>query len=236
MTNSLIPMGPSQKDIQEMARLRAIMNGSNVPAVQEPIQAQYTGGYEGTQRPLNESRANMAPPAYYPGGGTSREEVDAMKTLLTKLNALSGDDVQAPRQQLSEAQTSLPSTVGSGPFEVLALIRESNGKEVNRYSVVDNSRHDVVGDLVMRDSATAIMKLMNKGLTLGSSRVQEVLELEEEYNRNRLDTARHKSRYQRSVELGETAAADVFKTRFNVAKANALAAQDQVKSILESLR
>lgn len=247
MSNDLIPSNmPSQRDIQEMARLRAIMNGTNVPAVQQPQQAHYSGGYAGTQRPLHESRQAPPAPAYMPSFGTSREEVDAMKNIMNKLNHLSGDDrpagqalnaiQEAPRQALVEASSFTQQQIGSGPYEVLAVIKESNGKEVNRYSVVDAGRRDVIGGLTLRETATALMKLMNKGLTLESARVQEVIELEEEFNRNRLQTASHKSRYQRSMELGETAAAQVFKDRFNVAKANALAAQDEIKSISESLR
>lgn len=239
MSNDLIPSNmPSSRDIQEMARLRAIMNGTNVPAIQQPQQAHYTGGYAGT--PIKESKAA---PAYSPSYGTSREEVDAMKNLLNKLNHISGDDqpvtktIQtAPRQALVETNHSSNLNVGSGPFEVLISLKESNGKEVRSYNVVDANRRDIVSDLKLQESSQAVMKLLNKGLSVDSARVQEVIELEEEFNRNRLETARHKARYARSMELKESAAADVFKTRFNVAKANALAAQDQIKSILESLR
>lgn len=240
--SNLIPMGPSNADKAEMARLLQIMNGGNgggsVPAVQQPQQGQYSGGYAGTQRPLNESRSHVAPPAYMPSTGASREDVDAMKNLLEKINALGGDEA-APRQAqpLVEASHFSSAPVSqSGPFTVLVQIVESNGKEVSRYNVVDASRQDVVGNLVVKEAATAIMKLMNKGQGLDSAKVQEVLELEEEFNRNRIETGKHKARYTRSVELGETAAANVFKDRFNVAKANALAAQDQIKSILESIR
>jgi len=246
MSNSIIPVGPSGQEKAEMARILQIMNGgdgvghSNVPAVQQPQQAHYSGGYAGTQRPLNESRSNVAPPAYMPSAGTSREEVDAMKNILSKLNELSGEERPTPRQQLAEttsyAQAPLPAPTGAGPFTVLVTIQESNGKEVSRYNVVDAARQDVVSSLIVKESATAIMKLMNKGHNLGSVKVQEVLELEEDFNRNRIETGRHRARYQRSMELGETAAANVFKDRFNAAKANALVAQDTIKSINESLR
>lgn len=240
MSNSLIPMGPSNQDIAEMARLRQIMNGgSNVPAVQQPQQAHYSGGYAGTQRPLHESR--QAPPAapYVPSFGTSREEVDAMKNLLETINALSGEEAAAPRQTLQEttqyAAPGLPAPQ-NGPYSVMVTISESAGKEVNRYNVVDANRQDVVPALVMKEAATAIMKLMNKGNALTSAKVQEVIELEEEFNRARIETGKHKARYTRSTELGETAAASVFKDRFNTSRAQALAAQDTIKSINEALR
>jgi len=119
---------------------------------------------------------------------------------------------------------------------VMATITESNGKEVNRYNVVDSTRRDVVSNLVMKEAATAIMKMLNKGHALQSAKVQEVISLEEDFNRNRIETSKHKARYNRSMELGESAAATVFKDRFNAARAQALVAQDTIKSINESLR
>lgn len=241
MSNSLIPMGPSNADIQEMARLRNILNGgASVPAVQQPQQGHYAGGHAGTQRPLNESRGYTPPaPAYMPSFGTSRADVDAMKNILETINQLSGDEAPAPRQALQEtSQFSAPGLPApqNGPYTVMSLIEESNGKDVNRYNVVDAGRNDVVPGMVMKEAATAVMKLMNKGHALHSTKVQEVIELEEDFNRNRIETGKHKARYARSMELGETAAANVFKDRFNAARAQALAAQDTIKSINESLR
>lgn len=228
--NSLVPMGPTgpnQRDIAEMARLRAIMEGKSVPAIQDPIQAHYTGG----RAPLRE---NYIPPVYNGGGSPSREDVDAMKTLLEKLNHLSGEEPKPA--QLTERTTTAP-LISSGSYEVIAMIKESSsGKESRAYNVVDGNRRDVVSDLLIKEAAQSIAKLMNKGLTLESSKVQEILELEEDYNRNRIEASKHKARFQRSSELGEAAAANVFKERFGVARANALAAQDQIKSILESIR
>jgi hypothetical protein len=248
--SNIIPVGPSPKDVAEMARLRQIMNGgANVPAVQEPIQAHYAGGNPGSQRrPMHESR--QAPPAqvYMPSVGTSREEVNAMKNLLETLAALSGDEVQsgqpaleAPRAALVETSAFsaplLQGPVGGGPYEVLISLKENAaGKETRSYNVVDANRRDVVAGLVMQEAATAIMKLLNKGKVFESAAVQEIVELEEEFNRNRIETGHHKQRYQRAMELGESAAADVFKSKFSTARATALAAQDQIKSILESIR
>jgi hypothetical protein len=210
------------------------MEGTNVPAVQQPQQAFYTGG----NQPLRESH-NTA--HYSPSIGTSREDIDAMKNILAKLNNISGEDQISEQASPTVGRTTLTETslaqkTSPGSFEVLISLKESNGKEIRTYNVVDSNRRDVVSNLRLQESAQAIMKLMNKGLSFDSSRVQEVIDLEEDFNRNRLETAKHKARYTRSMELNETAAAEVFKNRFNVAKANALVAQDQIKSILESLR
>lgn len=245
MSNSLIPMGPSNQDKAEMTRLLQIMNGgegaghANVPAVRDnTVNAHYAGGYAGTQRPLHESR--QAPPAqpYIPTHGATREDVDAMKNLLETINALSGEEPARRPVQESAAlpAPTTPSNFATGSYTVLVSIQESNGKEVNRYSVVDEHRRDVVSNLVIKEAATAIMKLLNKGNGLNSAKVQEVVDLEETFNRNRIESAKHKERYNRSMQLGETSAANVFKDRFNTCRAHALAAQDSIKSINESLR
>lgn len=238
MSNLPVNM-PSQQDVSEMARLRAIMNGgSNVPAVQQPQQAHYAGGHPGTRRPMNESYSPPAP-IYVPSGAPTRADVDAMKNLLETLADLSGEE-QAPRQALQEtshyAAPALPSPQAAGGYSVMAMIQESGGKEVNRYNVVDAGRRDVVAGLVIKEAATAIMKLMNKGHAFESAKVQEVVELEETYNRARIQTGQNKTRYQRAADLGETAAAQVFKDRFGTSRANALAAQDDIKSINDSIR
>ena len=238
MTN-LIPTGPSQRDIQEMSRLKSIMEGNTLPAVSQPIQ----GHYGNSRTTLNETR--VAPPIYTPSFGPGREDVDAMKNILQKLQSLGGDETPAAPPQRTPMYESVESTnfstptsshVSSGPFTVLVQIAESNGKEVNRYSVVDGSRRDVFSELVMKESATALMKLLNRGESTASNKCREILDLEEEYNRNRIEMGRHKQRHARSTQLGETAAANVFKDRFNTAKANAMVAQDTIKSINESIR
>lgn len=236
MTTNL-PALPNQQDIAEMARLRQIMEGSNLPTVREPVQAHYSGGSEGIRRPLHES--HVAPPAYS-AMGAGREDVDAMKAILEKLNELDGSNDTKPvlteRTQIAAYTQNKPVTAG-GPYEVSILLKESaNGQETKSYDVVDARRAPVVEALVIKEAAQAIAKFLNKGQSLDGKKIQEVLDLEEEYNRCRIEAGKIKSRYNRCVELGETAAADVFKARHSTTRATALAASDQIKSILESIR
>lgn len=231
----MIPSGPSQKDIAEMQRLRNIMNGTaNVPAIQQPIQAQYSGGYAGTRQPIRESA-----PAYTPTYGTTADDVNAMKQILERLNAVSGDDQEVLNEVAPSSNTPalVENRTSSGGFKVAIMLKEgANGKEQKSYDVIDATRQPVIENLCLQEAATAIMKYLNKGLSLQSNKVQEILELEETFNSNRIETAKLKQRYNRSVELGESEAAEVFKKRHSVARANALMAQDQIKSILESIR
>jgi hypothetical protein len=237
MSNSLIPVGPSRQDVSEMERLRQIMNGGSVPAVQEPLQAHYAGGHQGTR--LNESRAAPPPPMNF-GGGPSRADVDAMKNLLTKINELSGED-EAPARPapkiLAESGTPwMNNAPVNGAVQVIAMLNESNGKENTTYSVVDATRQDIVGNLKLKEAALAIAKLINSGQSPTGSKVNEVLGFAEDYDRNRSAMAQNRDRYTQAKNVGEAAAAKVFKERFETAKANALAAQDDITALLSAIR
>jgi hypothetical protein len=94
----------------------------------------------------------------------------------------------------------------------------------------------VAENLVILEAAHAIVKYLNKGLTFESTKIQEVIELEETFNRNRIDAARFKQRYERCMQLKETEAGDIFASRYQRARAQALAAQDEISGILESIR
>lgn len=245
MSNNLPVVGPSAQDVSEMSRLRQIMNGSetsNLP-VQHEHTAQYTGGHQGTRRPLNESQYHAPPSA----GFASGEDVDAMRDVLKRFKAAIGED--APRQNLNENTGGYELTAGTyqapavqvssptGQHEVrISLSESADGKETKDHMVVNGAGQAVVQGLSLVESAKAIMKLLNKGLTASHARVAELTELDEDYNRNRILAGQARSRYQRSAELNEMAAAQVFKTRFETARATALATQDQIKSILESIR
>ena len=235
MTNLPVPMGPtgpSSQDISEMKRLMEVMNGG-VPATQTH-QATYSGGHQ----PLNESYS--APYSAGVPGVASPEEVEQMKGWLTAINRLSGEDEAPTPQQLNEhaVPAHMPSApVAPNSYGVVTAITESAGKEREVYDVVFMaSRQPVLEGLVVREAALGVARLMNKGNVLESAKVQELIDLEETYNRNRIEAGTIKGRYQRATQLGETEAADVFKSRFNKVKAEALMAMDQIKSITASIR
>lgn len=224
---------PSNKDIQEMARLRQILNGgSNLP-VQHEVQAQYTGGSDGVRRPLNESQYTP-PPAH---GFAGREDVDAMKSILERLNAVNESTESAPSYSAPQTLNEVTHSSSQTGYKVSVMLSEdASGKETSNHSVIAPNGSAVISGLVLSESAKAVMKFLNKGLNLNSAKVEEVIDLDESYSRNKILVAQSRSRYQRSIELGETAAAQVFKNRFETTRAQALDAHDQIKSILESIR
>jgi hypothetical protein len=247
MSNLPVPVPGivSRDEVDSMKRMMMAISAAegpstnSVPAHHNPVQGgHYSGGSAGQRRPIHESAA----PVYSAGGLAGADDVDAMRTILERFHAASGTgtvyerDEPAPQQAafLTE-QRALPN--GSA-WEVNIRLLESNGKESKSYDVVESSnpRNKAAEGLALLEAAKAVSKFLNKGLTLESSKVQEVLELEETYNRNRIQANTARQRYARSTELGEASAAGVFKSQFETARAKALSSQDEIKSILESIR
>lgn len=231
-----------------MRRLKQIMDGgSNAPATQK--QKIHEGIHSGGQYRTAQQQPAYNPSAYM--GGYAPADVNGMKETLERFYAAQGgketykamesDRTPLTQHQLNETvveSRSVTRQVTGGSFEARTRLEEmSNGKTRKRYDVVDTgSRSFVFEDFVNQETAQALAKLLNRGLNESDKRVREVLELEEEFTRCRSDAARFKKHYTRSIELGESEAGAVFAKKFKTAKAEALAAQESLKSINDSLR
>lgn len=245
----MLPTGPSRQDVDSMKRLRQIMNGgSNVPAQSRPQV------HEGVHRGGQYRAAPPPPPQYNQSsymGGYAPADVNGMKDTLERFYAAQGgkdhykimesDRTPMSKRQLSETVTesrAVERQISGGTYESRTRLEEtSTGKTRKRYDVVDtSSRSYVYENFVNPETAQAIAKFLNKGLSESDKRVKEVLELEEEFTRSRSDAARFKKHYTRSIELGESEAGAVFAKKFKTAKAEALAAQESLKSINDSIR
>lgn len=244
----MLPTGPSRQDVDSMRRLRQIMDGgSNVPATSR--QQIHEGVHSGGQYRTAPQQPAYNPSAYM--GGYAPADVNGMKETLERFYAAQGgkdtykamesDRTPMSQKQLTETVSesrAVERQVTGGSYEARTRLEEmSNGKTRKRYDVVDTgSRSFVFENFVNQETAQALAKLLNRGLSESDKKVIEVLELEEEFNKCRSDAARFKKHYTRSVELGETEAGAVFAKRFKTAKAEALAAQESLKSINDSLR
>jgi hypothetical protein len=82
----------------------------------------------------------------------------------------------------------------------------------------------------------AIAKYLNKGEELESRKVQQVLDLDEEYIEAKSKALSIKENYSKAVQLNESESAAVFKKRHAAVRANALAIQEEMKTLLASIR
>lgn len=144
-------------------------------------------------------------------------------------NTLSHMPAQAP---VAPAMTTLP-----GSESIVYEVRVKNADGVKRFAVFNKTLNTVIkADLEVREAAEAIVKYLQRGFSFDSAKVQEIIDLEETFFRNKNDANLFKKRYETSIEKEEFKSAEVFETRFQVAKANAIVAADQLRSILASFR
>lgn len=230
MSDFLPPGMPSRADVDSMARILRIMNGETVAP--EPVRM---ANGQTVQAPI------------YVTQGPTAADTAAMAKILESFRSvteeahvsLREEATRSPRLQEAMATVETPTGVIIDKWEVRARVQESasSGKQRKIYDVVNPRTREVVAEkLVIYEAAFAIVRLLNKGLSASSGRVQEVLNLEETFHRNRQDAARFKQRFERCKSLGEKEAGDVFEARYQRARAEALVAHDQIKSLLESIR
>lgn len=225
---------PSQKDISEMQKLINLMNGGEP----EPIQNSYSGqGSYNDPYHTHMGAVTMAPVA----GGEAAD----MKRILESFYGAAGDAVETLKE---EAQTSprlrealqtrrTDEGVQIGAWEVRVKMFESAGKQRKIYDVLQaGSSSKLYEGLVILEAAHAIVRYLNKGLETTNGKITEIADLEEMFRRNRQDAATFKKRFERCMELKETAAAEVFEARWQRARAQAIVANDQIKSILDNIR
>lgn len=215
--------GPSFQDIEAMRRLRQIIDG-NVSSLSQQ-----------SNPTVIENRSTA----------TGRPDVDAMSEILKKFHSATGEVAERLVEdshyssEVKEALQTKATATGAviGKWEVKIRMSESENTARKIYDVINPVTYEVMCEgLVIFEAAHAIMKYLNKGLNLSNNKIVTVLDLEETYNRNRMDAVRFKHRYQRCQQLKETQAGEIFASRFQVARTNAVIAQDQIKSILESIR
>lgn len=216
------PVGPSAQDVSAMQRLIDMMNGNDVSDsyVPEPVA----------------QRAPVAPAS----------DQAAMKNILESFYSAAGDalneTVEVAQQhdpRLMEALNTTRTDEGAiiGSWEVRVKVTESAGAKRKMYDVMHPGTKDILfKDLVIFEAAHAIVRYLNKGLGTANPKITEIADLEEVYRRNRQDAVIFKKRYERCMELKEMAAGEVFEARYQKARAQAIVANDSIKTILANIR
>jgi hypothetical protein len=223
-------MNPSAQDIAAMKKLRQIVE-------------------DGDSRPQRSSQREILIGRQSPkqSAQSGKTEVDAMAEILqrfnnastgtaTKLFEESHNDSRL-REALATQELDNGMRIGLCEVRVRIINSPTDGKAQKVYDVVNSqTNEELCNNLSMLEAAHAIVRYLNKGIPFGDSKIRHILELEETFTRNRMDAARFKYRYERCVALKEAQAGNVFADRFQVAKANALVALDQIRNILDSIR
>ncbi|MNK29869.1 hypothetical protein D3C87_482720 [compost metagenome] len=218
--------GPSTQDVSEMQKLINLMNGQA----------------ESTYEPIRESA-----PVTVPAVASGNPDAAAMKKILENFYGAAGEAISevvresTHDRRLQEAMQTHRTDEGAiiGSWEVRVKITESakNGAKVKMYDVLHPGTKSILfSDLVIFEAAHAIVRYLNKGLPTTHNKIVEIADLEEIYRRNRQDAIIFKKRYERCLELKEQAAGEVFEARYQKARAQAIVANDSIKTILDNIR
>lgn len=215
-------MGPSAQEVNQMQRLIDLMNGNAV--AEEPV---------------------AQPKASAPSVPSGNPDAAAMKKILESFYSAADDaanetvEVSNHDSRLREAIQTQRTDEGAiiGAWEVRVKISESAGSKRKFYDVMHPGSKEVVfSDLVIFEAAHAIVRYLNKGLPTTHPKITEIADLEEIYRRNRQDAIIFKKRFDRCMELKESAAGEVFEARYHKARAQAIVANDSIKTILDNIR
>lgn len=216
-----IGVGPTAQDVNEMQKLINLMNGNADEQTYEPV------------------RQSAPVPAVV------TSDKDHMKKILEGFYGAAGEAItevvreSTHDRRLQEAMQTHRTDEGAiiGSWEVRVKITESNGAKRKMYDVLHpGTKSTLFSDLVIFEAAHAIVRYLNKGLHTTHNKIVEIADLEEIYRRNRQDAIIFKKRYERCLELKETAAGEVFEARYHKARAQAIVANDSIKTILDNIR
>jgi hypothetical protein len=227
------PLGPSGEDIAQMRKIRSLMENLDLNTLDIPIDTD-----DIPVRDSNSDRQVAPPPSGY-SSPASNADVGAMKKILESFYSGIGE---VEKNTTSELVVQSPSPLQKKPMEqnfsqkwaVRKNIHESKQNKSTTFSIhsgnnVLEQRFNVV------ESAKSVCHLLNNGYNIDSSKVQKIIDLDEEFAVLRLETAKLKRLYERSTQLNETQAADVFAQKHQTSKANALCIKTRIESIWEIL-
>lgn len=200
-----------------------IMRAMNAAMNAEPTTDFATPISTGSQTMMESNR--VAPPAT---GGTDDRKVDAMKAIMNAFKGATAnirEDAQTDHYLMEALQTERTETgVRISEWEI--VIKESEGRSGKFYDVV----HDeivIASDLRLYEAALLLTQELNKGASITSNKVKEILSLEEDFSKNLEDA----SRYARIMKTATGEKAMIAEARFSDAKAKALRAKEEIKRV-----
>lgn len=226
MSSDLPPPGVvTAQDKAEMERFKNILEGFN----------QNTEGM--TPSASAPRTANIAPPAFGPSGGVDADP--AMGNFAEIVGNLYGGNnpqfekvVTEAAQTLNEShdpeiqealETKKTNTgVRIGKWEIVSRIKKYNLKEEKVFDVVRPSTKETIADsLSVYEAAHALVRYLNKGYTINSYEIKEVLDLEEKFFSQREDAKLYKIKSIRAARKGDEQKSFIMEDRFEYAKEQA---------------
>jgi hypothetical protein len=219
--------GPSVSDINDMKNILAALNGDS-PMPKSP---QVNNVHKQINGPINVAKLR-------------EPDVSGMKDILSKLSVVTDNTVVSlnesaqydidVREALETERTETGTRIGS--WEIHTNVYEKMGKEIKTFDVFNvHTKETIAEDLYLYEVAHGLVRLFNRGDKLNSQNVRQLLTLEEQYTRNRIDALRFKKRYQDSIKSNDRTTAGIMESRYQKSRQEALSAKNRISELYESI-
>jgi len=218
---------PTQGDVNEMDRLRKIMDGDLTENTAPPPKILENG-----EEAIILTR------------GHTREDVTAMEKILNNFNAVDNAATNTVKEllqetkkdcQLKEALVTTESDLGAviGAWEISKSLREGlTKKQETVYHIKNvNTGETIKAAFLILESARVIVRLLNQGVSINSSQVREIADFEIKYRRLRERALQEKLSWHRAKKNGDEFKQDLYEAKFDSSKANALYIKERIKNI-----
>lgn len=227
--NNMVPMPPNRQEVEFMNKTRNILEGMDNPQPNRNI-----GNVRSQRLYETQNRQQRTPiqPTYIPDDNYAN--VQAMKNIIESLDCLDDsshiNNVEQKRNTNQQYITEKTNN-NTGNWEVTVSLNTRGAriyevKDIHR-NVFENIKFNVF------ESALATAKILNENGP--SIRINELIELDEDFDVYRSEVLKNKRVYKKSISLNESESASVFNARMKKAQASATAIQEAIKDIYISL-
>jgi len=216
-------MTVTPEDRDTMARLLEIMGG-NTPS--PPARMHVS---ESSDQPVE-----LAGP-----GQVTRRDIDAMASVLGKLNSLSNhvvDDMITESSGFSQMAEALHTEktqngVKVGRYQILVKEdpRRLAGKQF--YSIYNSLTNDTIADdISLYETALTAVRMLNSGKFANSAEVRSLFEQDDSYTSHRVDALMYKRKMSTTNDPSKR---DIFESRYQASLDRCMAAKKQIKMLVK---
>jgi hypothetical protein len=217
-------MAVSDAEREQMARLKAIMEGKTPPPI-----SSYKQNSNGQSIPEIE----LAGP-----GVPTRRDIDAMANVLNKLNSITGEvahdmineSVTSPaaKAAISTSRNSTGVKVGAYQIQINEDPARVAGKQF--YSIYHSGIGTIIADDVsLYETALGVVNLLNSGKYVNDIKVRELFEADNRYTSHYMDARMYKIKFLECKRKNSNKT-DIFESRFQASLRQCLIAKKDIKS------
>lgn len=119
-----------------------------------------------------------------------------------------------------------------GEYEI--IVHDDDGQK--SFDVMENDTYSLIAaEMSLYESAHAIVRLLNSGFSKNSSKINEIVSLDEQYGRGLADAVICRHRAKKLNETGQYDRAEIMEIRYDSAKVRALTAQNTLARLIERM-